>query len=85
MDEAINFHDGMINPVDAVRGWDSLRAMMRSWGVFHRADLTQWLRGHGFAAVQPGNHISARAQEFLFEKCAGTMQEVRCSKQCSCD
>ena len=68
MDEAINFHDGMINPVDAVRtGWDSLRAVMRSWGVFHRADLTR-LRGHGFAAVQPGNHISAHAQEFLFEE-----------------
>ena len=41
---------------------------MRSWGVFHRADLTQWLRGHGFAAVQPGNHISAHAEEFLFEE-----------------
>ena len=41
---------------------------MRSWGVFHRADVTQWLRGHGFVVVQPGNHISARAQEFLFEE-----------------
>ena len=36
--------------------------------MFHRADLTQWLRGHGFAAVQPGNHISARAQEFYSRK-----------------
>ena len=59
MDEAINFHDGMINPVDAVRtGWDSLRTVMRSW---------EWLRGHGFAALQPSNHISALAQEVLFE------------------
>ena len=65
MDEAIDFPDGTISPVD---GWNSLRTVMRSWGVFHRADpdAMQWLRGHGFAAAQPGNHISPRAQEFLF-------------------
>ena len=78
MDEAINFHDGMINPVDAVRtGWDSLRAVMRSWGVFHRADLTQmvartWFRSR--AARQP--HLSPRSRIFV----RGSVQE-RC-KSC---
>ena len=37
---------------------------MRSWGPSvspcQKIDLTQWLRGHGFAAVQPGNHISIK-------------------------
>ena len=71
MDEAIDFHDGMINPVDAVRtGWDSLRTVMRSWGVFHRADLTlTWFRSR--AARQP--HLSPRSR-------IGTVQE-RC-KSC---
>ena len=41
---------------------------MRSWGVFQRIDLTQWLRGHGFAGTQPGNHITARAQGHFFQE-----------------
>ena len=47
-----------------------------NWGVFHRADLTQWLRGHGFVAVQPGNHVSPRSRNVV----RGSVQE-RC-KSC---
>ena len=41
---------------------------MRSWGVAGQDDLTQWLRDQRFAGAQPGNHIPARAQEFLFSE-----------------
>ena len=79
MDEVLEFHDGMISPVDAVRtGWSSLREVMRSWGVFHRGDLTQWLRGHGFAGAQPGNHIPARAQEYFFEEACRVLRSIGC-------
>ena len=46
-------------------GWTSLRAAMRSWGITTEQDLSQWLRRQGFPGPQPGNHISARAQEFV--------------------
>ena len=49
-------------------GWTALRAALRSWGVSGQDDLTQWLRDQRFAGAQPGNHIPARAQEFLFSE-----------------
>ena len=41
---------------------------MRTWSVDNREDLSQWLRSHGFAATQPGNHIPARVQEALSQE-----------------
>ena len=81
MDEAIDFHDGMISPVDAVRtGWDSLRAVMRSWGVFDRADAMvarTWFRSR--AARQP--HLRP-LNNFCSGTHAGTMHDL---PPCSCD
>ena len=69
MDEEVDFYEGRVNPADAVRvGWTALRAALRSWGVSCQDDLTQWLRDQRFAGAQPGNHIPARAQEFLFSE-----------------
>ena len=45
--------------------WCSLRDVFRLWNIFDRGDRTIWLQGQGFAATQPGNHIPARAQEFV--------------------
>ena len=50
----------------AVRtGWLALRDAMRSWGIQTREDLSTWLRSQGFPGPAPGNHFSARAQEFI--------------------
>ena len=46
-------------------GWTSLRTAMPSWGITTEQDLSAWLRRHGFPGLQLGNHISARAQEFV--------------------
>ena len=63
----VEFHEGVISPADVVRvGFAALRTAMRSWGVSSPLDLSRWLRDQGFASTQPGNHIPARAQEFLF-------------------
>ena len=65
----VDFFEGTINPADAVRvGWTALRAALSVWGVAGQDDLTQWLRDQRFAGAQPGNHIPARAQEFLFSE-----------------
>ena len=62
----IEFHEGQVAPQEAARiGWLALREVMRSWCIVSREGLTQWLRRKGFQAVQPGNHIGARAQEVL--------------------
>ena len=62
----IEFHEGQVAPQEAARiGWLALREVMRSWGIVSREGLTQWLQSEGFQAVQPGNHIGARAQEVL--------------------
>ena len=62
----IEFHEGQVAPQEAARiGWLALREVMRSWGIVSREGLTQWLQREGFQAVQPGNHIGARAQEVL--------------------
>ena len=36
--------------------------MREGWSALRR---TTWLRGQGFPGTSPGNHISARAQEFI--------------------
>ena len=41
---------------------------MRSWGVGQEVDLQAWLRGQGVPGPQPGNHISARAQEYILSE-----------------
>ena len=42
----------------------------RSWGITTEQDLSAWLRRQGFPSPRPGNHMSARAQEFvLAEAC----------------
>ena len=46
-------------------GWLALPDAMRSWGVQTREDLSTWLRSQGFPGPAPGNHLSARAQEFI--------------------
>ena len=64
--EPVEFHEGTIQASEAVRvGWSSLREVFRTWGIDNREQLTPWLRFQGFPATLPGNHISARAQEFL--------------------
>ena len=58
-----------MNAQEAVRtGWRALRGVFRLWSIEEREDLTVWLRGHGFAGTRPGNHIAARAQEFILSE-----------------
>ena len=70
--EPVELHGGQVTCGEAVQvGWTALREVFRSWNVHATGDLTIWLRSNGFAAVQPGNHISARAQEhILTQACA---------------
>ena len=64
--ELVEFYEGTIQASEAARvGWSSLREVFRTWGIDNREQLTSWLRLQGFPATLPGNHISARAQEFL--------------------
>ena len=50
-------------------GLDSPKGRVEIVGALRvRDDLTQWLRDQRFAGAQPGNHIPARAQEFLFSE-----------------
>ena len=65
----IHFNEGTLSTNVAVRtGWQALREAMRSWGVGQEVDLQAWLRGQGFPGPQPGNHISARAQEYILSE-----------------
>ena len=41
---------------------------MRSWGIMHVDDLTEWLRSHGLPATRPRWHFTARAQEFILQE-----------------
>ena len=41
---------------------------MRSWGIMHVDDLTEWLRNHGLPATRPRQHLSATAQEFILQE-----------------
>ena len=65
----LEFHGGRVRPnVAAHTGWVALRNVFRSWSILEREDFTAWLRRQGFAGTQPGNHIPARAQEFILEE-----------------
>ena len=69
VEEPIEFYEGGIIASDVVRtGWNALRAVLRGWGVTEREGLSTWLWNNGFAATVPGNHIAARAQEFIFSE-----------------
>ena len=69
VEEPIEFYEGGIIASDAVRtGWNALRAVLRCWGVTEREGFSTWLRNNGFAATVPGNHIAAKAQEFIFSE-----------------
>ena len=63
--------NGVIDADVAVRtGWTTLREGFRRWSIHEHEDLTTWLRQHGIAESQPGNHIPARALEhMLAEAC----------------
>ena len=75
----LEFQQGTIDAEEGVRlGWLTLRAVFRTWSIFELEDLTQWLRRQGFVGTQPGNHISARAQEHILVKRAGATREWLC-------
>ena len=61
----VHYGDSMEASVAARTGWLALKGAMRSWGVHSREELSIWLRRQGFPGPAPGNHISARAQEFI--------------------
>ena len=64
--EPLELPGGNIMTEAALRaGWTVLRSAMRSWGIQSTEHLSAWLGRQGFPRVSPGNHISARAQEFL--------------------
>ena len=42
-----------------------------------REDLTAWFLEHGYPGAQPGNHITARAQEQLLQR--GSQVDARVS------
>ena len=69
--EPIQFQENWLQATEALRtGWESLRTVFSSWGIVDHEHLSRWLGEHGFPATQPGNHISARAQEaVLNESC----------------
>ena len=64
--EPLELPGGNIMTDAALRaGWTVLRSAMRSWEIQSTDHLSAWLGRQGFPRVSPGNHISARAQEFL--------------------
>ena len=65
--QPVSFHGGECSASQGVRlGFNSLRGVMRGWGIESPEGLSQWLRQHGFPATRPGNHIPARGQEHIF-------------------
>ena len=65
--EPVNVHGFEVSPSEALRlGWDSLRNVLRRWGVTTREGLSDWLGENRFPRTAPGNHISARAQDHIF-------------------
>ena len=64
--EPLTFLESNLTATEAVGlGWASLREVFRRWNIREQEDLTIWFRREGFPGAQPGNHISARAQEHL--------------------
>ena len=69
MDAPIEFHGGQSSVSDAIGiGWMALREVMRAWRVTTPEELSTWLRNRGFPATRPGQHLSVRAQEFIFHE-----------------
>ena len=65
----IQFHGGQSSVSDAIRnGWVALREVMRAWRVTTPEELSGWLRSRGFPATRPGQHLSERAQKFIFHE-----------------
>ena len=64
--EPLTVFESNLTATEAVGlGWASLREVFRRWNIREQEDLTIWFRREGFPGAQPGNHISARAQEHL--------------------
>ena len=64
--EPLTFFESNLTATEAVGlGWASLREVFRRWNIREQEDFTIWFRREGFTGAQPGNHISARAQEHL--------------------
>ena len=62
----VDVHGGQLGAERAAFiGWTALKEVFSAWRITEREELTKWLRSHGFAGRQPGNHISARAQEYI--------------------
>ena len=65
----IQFQGGQSSVSDAIKnGSKALREVMRAWRVTTPEELSGWLRSRGFPATRPGQHLSARAQEFIFHE-----------------
>ena len=72
--DPVHLHENNVTVSQVVTlGWSSLRGVLR---VHSREDLTVWLREHGYPGAQPGNHITARAQEHLFHRASGVDARV---------
>ena len=66
--EPMEFHGGQTTADSAVReGWTVLGSVLRTWGVTSQEQLTDWMVRQGLPRVSVGNHIAARAQEFILE------------------
>ena len=62
----VSFRDGAMAAGEAVHtGWSSLRNVFRMWYITSREEFRLWLQGQGFVGPLPGQHISARAPEFI--------------------
>ena len=65
----VHFHGGQSSVSDSIRiGWIALREVMTAWGVTAPEELSTWLRIQGFLATRHGQHLSVRAQEFIFHE-----------------
>ena len=71
MQERVELYRGQTSVEAAVtEGWTVLRAVMRTERVTSQEQLTDWMVRHGLPRVSVGNHIAARAQEFILEETA---------------
>ena len=78
----VEFHGNHMSAARAVEvGWNSLKESFRTWGITAREHLTLWLRRQGFPGTRSGNHIGARAQEFIMTP-AGPMFASLCCWKC---
>ena len=47
------------------KGWNVLRTVERTWQITSKQQLTELMVWQGLPRVSAGNHIAARAQEFI--------------------